>query len=408
MKTRIPIPSLLVAALLAAGCQTSPYSATPVPAQPVVVVPAPLPAATAAAPTATPSSVAGVDVRATAAAPFTGPKTKAVLFVQNHCGVDSLPMPLSTLGDWLQAALASGPFAVVNPNDVVGETQNVGPWGEKMPASSAARLAENLDAPVLLTASVTSARVREIGGAEPGRQAVLEFTLSAKAVPGGEGLASVNASARSRKEESELAFARKAANTWSEVAKEAAFSAAAALGEQYAAAKPALPAAPADVRVAFVANVAGANVRIDGVSYGTVGTEPRLVRVSPGLHNVEVAYPGLVGFKDLAKIQEETTFQVSLALTAEGEAAKKRDALFAATLERMEKSGATDDLVRELVAKGYGTYLATSHTQIEGMPQTLTLQQSTLPSLGLSPTGVSSDPGPSTGELLRKAEGMIQ
>lgn len=404
MKTQtLILPTL--AALLAAGCNSSPYSPQPIPAQPVVAVPAQLPAVTAAP---APSAVTGVEVRTTPVAPSVGPKTKAVLFVQNHSGVNPLPMPLSTLGDWLQTALASGPFAVVNPHDVVGEAQNVGPWGEKMPASSATRLTENLGAPVLLTAAVTSARVHEIGGTEPGRQAVLEFTLSAKAVPGGEGLASVNASARSRKEESEIAFARKAANTWSEVAKEAAFSAAAALGEQYAAAKPALPVAPTDIRVAFVANVPGANVRIDGVSYGTVGTEPRLVRVSPGLHNVEVAYPGLVGFKDVAKIQEETTFQVSLALTAEGEAAKKRDALFAATLERMQKSGATDDLVREIVAKGYGNYLSTSHTQIEGMPQTLSLQQSTLPSLGLSPDGVSPNPGPTTDQLLQKASDLAK
>ena len=214
MTTRCSILPLLAAIAFAAGCQSpSPYSAQPVPAQPVIVIPAALPAASAAVPTAAPSAVAGVEVRTAPAAPAAGPKTKAVLFVQNHSGADPLPMPLSTLGDWLQAALASGPFAVVNPHDVVGETQNIGPWGEKMPASSAFRLAENLGAPVLLTASVTSARVREIGGAEPGRQAVLEFTLSAKAVPGGEGLASVNAAARSRKEESEVAFARKAQNT---------------------------------------------------------------------------------------------------------------------------------------------------------------------------------------------------
>lgn len=388
----------------AAGCRTG---TEPIPARPIAVQPVALPAATAVpvpvgtAPVAT--SVAGVEVRTAPATVPQGARTKAVLVVQNHTGAAATPFALATLGDWLQTALGAGSFAVVNPHDAIGTEQNTGPWGEAMPESSAVRLAENLDAPVLLTASVTSARVREIGGVDPGVQAVLEFTLSAKAVPGGEGVASVTAAARSKKESSALAFGRKAANTWSEVAKEAAFSAAKALQEEYAKAGAVPPPAADAVRVAFSANVPGANVRIDGVSYGTAGPEPKAIAVSKGLHNLEIAYPGLTGFKDLVKIQEDTTFEVRLALTPAGEAARRKDALFAATMDRMEKSGATDDLVRELVAKGYGQYLATSHTQIQGMPQSLTLQNSALPSLGL-PTGEMNVPaGPSTEELLDRA-----
>ena len=401
--------ALAAAGVWAAGCRSG-YE--PIPAQPIAVQPVALPAASAAgatpvpvavatAPTAT--SVASVEVRTAPAAVATGPRTKAVLIVQNHTGAAKTPLDLRTLGDWLQTALGAGSFAVIDPHDVLGTEQNTGPWGEKMPESSAVRLAENLDAPVLLTASVTSARVREIGGTDPGVQAVLEFTLSAKAVPGGEGVASVTASARSKKESSALAFGRKAANTWSEVAKEAAFSASKALQEEYAKAGAVPPPAADTVRVAFSANVPGANVRIDGVSYGTAGPEARAFSVSKGLHNLEVAYPGLVGFKDVVKIRDETTFEIRLALTAEGEAARKKDTLFAATMDRMEKSGATDDLVRELVAKGYGRYLTTSHTRIEGMPQSLTLRNSSLPSLGL-PSGEMNVPaGPSTEELMDRA-----
>ena len=398
-------------ALCMGGCRTG-YE--PIPARPVAVQPVALPPASAGGATLAPvpltsgptaTSVAQVEVRTAPAAVVSGPRTKAVLIVQNHTGAAETPFALSTLGDWLQTALGAGNFAVINPHDSIGTEQNVGPWGEQMPESSAVRLAENLEVPVLLTASVTSARVREIGGTDPGVQAVLEFTLAAKAVPGGEGVAAVTAEARSIKTSSELAFRRKAANTWSEVAKEAAFSAAKALQEAYAKGDgaAAVAAAPEEVRVAFSANVAGANVRIDGVSYGTVGTEPRAMAVSKGLHNLEIAYPGLTGFKDVVRIREDTTFAVTLALTPEGERARKKDALFAATMDRMEKSGATDDLVRELVAKGYGQYLATSHTQIQGMPQTLTLKNSSLPSLGL-PTGDLSVPaGPSTEQLLDRA-----
>lgn len=402
-----------VCVLFAVGCRG--YGCDPVPARPIAVHPVSLPAVSAAGATAVPvsvvsspqaTSVANVEVR-TATVVAAGPRTKAVLVVQNHTGSETTPFALSTLGDWLQTALGAGSFSVVNPHDAIGIAQNTESWGEDMPESSATRLAENLEAPVLLTASVTSARVREIGGADSGYQAVLEFTLSAKSVPGGEGVASVTAAARSKKESSALAFDRKAENTWSEVAKEAAFSAAKALQEEYAKAGHAAPAAET-VRVAFSANVPGANVRIDGVSYGTAGPEPKSFAVAKGLHNLEIAYPGFAGFKDLVKIQEETAFGIFLSLTAEGEAARKKDALFAATMDRLEKSGATDDLVRELVAKGYAKYLETSHTRIDGMPQALTVQNSALPSLGLPSTGIGMTGGPSTGEFVDRAGRLAQ
>lgn len=396
--------ALAAAGICLAGCRSGyePVSARPIAVQPVAVQPAPVvPIAVTAGPAAT--SVASVEVRTAPAAVSEGPRTKAVLVIQNHTGAEETPFALSTLGDWLQTALGAGSFAVINPHDAIGTEQNTGPWGEAMPESSAVRLAENLEAPVLLTASVTSARVREIGGTDPGVQAVLEFTLSAKTVPGGDGLASVTASARSKKDSSPLAFNRKATNIWSEVAKEVAFSAAKALQEEYAKAGAVPPPAGETVRVAFSANVPGANVRIDGVSYGTAGPEARAFSVTKGLHNLEVAYPGLVGFKDVVKIQEETTFEIHLALTAEGEAARKKDALFASTMDRMEKSGATDDLVRELVAKGYGQYLTTSHTRIEGMPRSVSLQDASLPSLGLPAGEMDVPAGPSTEELLDRA-----
>ncbi len=395
------------------GAGTEPIPARPIAVQPVALAEASaagataIPVAVASAPTAT--SVASVEVR-TADNIAQWPRLKAVLIVQNHSGAANTPFPLSTLGDWLQTALGAGSFAVINPHDAIGAEQNVGPWGEKMPESSATRLAENLEAPVLLTASVTSARVREIGGTDSGVQAVLECTLSAKVLPSGEGMASVTASAKSKKESSAIAFNRKAANTWNEMAKETAFSAAGALETMFAKAGVVRHEAAETARVAFSANVAGANVRIDGVSYGTAGPEARTFAVSKGLHNLEVAYPGLVGFKDVVKIQNETTFEIRLALTAEGEAARKKDALFAATMDRMEKSGATDDLVREIVASGYAQYLSASHVQLHGMPKTLVLPEFVPLSKHetVSPTDVDVLSAPSTEEFTDRARELAE
>ena len=279
MKTQnLILPAM--AALIAAGCRT------PVPVQPPVVQPMPLPqASVAVAPT--PTAVSGVEVRVAPVTPAAD-KTRALLIVQNHGGTAATSLTLQQLGDWLSAALGADAFSVVNPHDVIGSTQNVGPWGEKMPESSAVELAAKIGTPVLLTASVTDVRVRNIGGTDPGVQAILDFTLSAKAVPGGDLLASINATARSKKQSSRIVFEQNAADIWSEVAKDGAYGAAPALCKAWKdnGVKPQPAAAP--IRAFFASNVPGANVRLDGVSYGTIGAETLAVSVTPGMHNLEI------------------------------------------------------------------------------------------------------------------------
>lgn len=400
MKTQHIVSVAAIAAFLASGCQT------PVPAKPIAVQPAPLPAVSLAAPSA-PTAVSGVEVRVAPTAPAAN-KTRALLIVQQHGGSANTGLSLQQLGDWLAAALGADAFSVVNPHDVIGTTQNVGPWGEKMPEASATELAAKIGTPILLTASVTDVRIRHIGGTDPGVQAVLEYTLSAKAVPGGDVLASVNATARSKKASGEIAFRENAANYWSEVAKEGAYGAAPALCKAWRDRGPGQPLSPvaAPVRAFFAANVPGANVRLDGVSYGTVGTDPLAVSVTPGLHNLEIAYPGMEPFKDLAMIQEGSSFVTVLAFTDAAAAAAKEDAYFRTVLERAQKSGLTDDLTRELVAKGYAKYLSESHARIEGMPQTV---GGNAPSLGLDAVAPAKPvETPTTAELLQKAASLLQ
>ena len=402
MKTPVKtLCSTALAAFLAAGCRA------PVPAQPIAVQPAPLPAATVGmAPT--PTAVSGVEVRVAPTTPAAN-RTRALLVVQNHGGSAATTLTLQQLGDWLSAALGADAFSVVNPHDVIGTAQNVGPWGEKMPESSATELAAKIGTPVLLTASVTDVRVRQVGGTDPGVQAVLEFTLSAKAVPGGDLLASVNATARSKKQGGQIAFDRNAASIWSEVAKDGAYGAAPALCKAWRERGPEPPpSAAAPVRVLFASNVPGSNVRIDGVSYGTVGTDPLAVSVTPGLHNVEIAYPGMVPFKDLAMLQDGTAFVTVLAFTEAGADAARKDAYFRTLVDRAGKSGLTDDVVREAVAKGYAQYLSASHAKIEGMPKAV-VSVGDAPDLGLG--AVSPAPSvatPTTAELLRKAASLLK
>lgn len=402
MKIQTPILPALAATMLATILATSCMNA-PIPAQPVQVPVSPLPAATLAAPPV-PSAVAGGEVRVSLAAP-SAERIRALLVVQNHGGSTETGLSLQQLGDWLTVAFGAGAIAVVNPHDAIGTTQNVGIWGEKMPEASAVELAGKLDTALLLTASITDVRMDRISGTDPGVQAVLDLTLSAKETSrGGATLASVNVTERGKKRSGEIAFRENAANDWSGVAKEAAFTAAPALEKALAGLKPA--AGAGDVRAFFAANVPGANVRIDGVSYGTVETNTLAIAVPPGLHNLEIAYPGLVPFKDLAMIREGSSFVTILGMTDASAAAARQDAYFAALLDRIEKSGLTDDLVRETVAKGYAQYLSASHAKIEGMPQTL---GGNAPSLGLDAVSPAKPvQTPTTAELLQKAASMLQ
>lgn len=292
-------------------------------------------------------------------------KERALLVVQQHGGSEETELSLQQLGDWLASALGAGAFSVVNPHDVIGTVQNVGPWGEKMPESSATALAEKIGTPVLLTASVTDARLRHIGGTDPGVQAIFEFTLSAKSVPGGDLLASVNVTTRSRKIPSEISFRQNATTYWAEIAKNGAYNAAPALCKEWEKAHIIPPSAPMLVHAVFASNILGATLRIDGVAYGTFGRDPLALSISPGLHNVEIAYPGYIAFEDLAMIQEGSSFGVVLQLNAEGQSQYRRDAFFHQECDRIKREGITEGLIQALVKKGQDKYLEVSSTTLE-------------------------------------------
>ena len=160
------------------------------------------------------------------------------------------------------------------------------------------------------------------------------------------------------------------------------------------------------IEVAFGCNFPGADVSIDGVSYGTAGTigeAPLKVKVSDGLHNVKISYPYTTPFEVRAKLQEGTTFMVVLRENEEGRKIRKEDKHFDALMDRIEKSGATDDQVRLLRARGYGEYLSSSYTRIKGMPQVLSMRDCEMPDFGLNPDKNSDGTGTSTKDLFNQA-----
>ena len=329
---------------------------------------------------------------------------QALLVVQNHAS-EEFRKPLSNLATRLSAALSGDTFEVIIPDDAIGENQNRGVKGENMPLSSATRLAENLDAKALIIASIDDVSV--IGTAGVVQQLSVTMTLQAKRVPSGAGVRGVEVTALSRKYTLNE-FKTNANAIYAQLTSQLCRSAA----DQFLpkAANVAWRDGPAQVMVAFGCNYPGADVSIDGVSYGTAGTigeAPLQVPVSPGIHNLTISYPFAHPYKVQAKFMQNSTYLVSLEPTEEGRRRSKDDAYFAELLDRARKSGATDDFCRTEKAKGYAQYLSSSHTRIEGMPQVITNSNcgsGTIesPDLGLRPAGGGEKPVETTDALLKK------
>ncbi|MBQ3806558.1 MAG: PEGA domain-containing protein [Kiritimatiellae bacterium] len=332
---------------------------------------------------------------------------KAMLVVQNHAS-EEFKKPLSNVGTRLSTALSgNGQFEIIDPNDAVGDDQNRGVWGEKMPASAATRLAENLGAQALITASIDDVSEIETAGAV--RQLSVTMTLQAKRIPSGASVGGEEVTVLSRKytlNEYKTNNRPIYSQLISELCKQGSSmflsKMAGVKWEQDAANK---------VMVAFGCNYPGADVSIDGFSYGTAGTigeAPLQIPVSPGNHNLTVSYPFALPYNVRAMFMANSTYLVTLEPTEEGRRRAKDDAYFAELLDRAHKSGATDDFCRTEKAKGYAQYLASSHTRIEGMPQVLTKWnwgsgKIESPDLGLKPAGGSEKPVETTDAILKKA-----
>ena len=128
---------------------------------------------------------------------------KALLVVQNHSTITNVAV-LTAVGDQFASELGDELFEIINPNDVIGENQNVGPWGEKMPTSSAVRLAESCGADVLLTAAVGDFSRKHFGSPPIAAALVVTWTVAAKRVPSGGTICSVTVPFTGRKHASDI------------------------------------------------------------------------------------------------------------------------------------------------------------------------------------------------------------
>lgn len=244
----------------------------------------------------------------------------ALLVVQNHVS-DDFRKPLADLGDRVSAALSGDLLHIIDPNDAIGANQNRAPWGEGMPDTSATRLAGNLGAEALVTASVGEASVSGIGYPPVAQMVRMTLSLSAKRLPSGAALAAVTVTEQSPNLTLDV-MAQNADAVYSELLGRLVSKASAQFLAKVAAVT--VPdVAPEKVTVFFGCNVLGADVQIDGLSMGTC---PGQFSVAPGVHNVLVSYPPYyLPFARQAGFETDgQTYAVVLQITPEGEQQRLR------------------------------------------------------------------------------------
>jgi hypothetical protein len=295
---------------------------------------------------------------------------KTALVVQNHVAGEYRPY-MDGLADLLTAEFANRGYLVVNPANAVGSHQNDDPYGESMPDSAASRLAQTLGADYLVTASLRSVDSTSIG--VPPRQITtlkLRMTLS---ITTGDGFAFAG--------ENLVVPSRQMTPTQLQtsldgVVNDMLDAAAAECVTRFTdriASRPAIPEPQADfVTVAFTCNFPGADVQVDGVSYGTL---PLSLKAARGVHNLRVSYPFCIPWDTTVNFQSDgQQVNVSLELSPEGYARWKDRETVLTILQRIRDSGATDDYARRVLADGNAEFLRNSHFKWDGATQTLTIE----------------------------------
>ena len=330
---------------------------------------------------------------------------KVALIVQNHTS-DAPTLPMAAFADTLTARLSGKMFRVVNPHNVIGTNQNRAARGEEMPQASALNLlAHDPDLAGVITASIQEFTGRDIRHASKviGHTLRVRLSLNFMDSSGGNvcGIDDFEDSKNYRPEDVQS----DTATLYEELMHQAAAKAAAKL-----LAKDELrdwvPAKVNLIDVFFDCNVLGADVQVDGMSYGTT---PAKLALTTGAHNLLISYPPYYFEYKRRAVFNQTgqRYNVVLQLTEKGEAQrdraleyakklyelhalKKKDALdydkkkrildaeiaerapllklrqemLEAVIDRYIESGRVTDEVRVITAEGIAKYNGQSYQRI--------------------------------------------
>lgn len=319
---------------------------------------------------------------------------RIALVVQNHTS-DMSNLPLAAFADTLTARLSGKTFHVVNPHNVIGVNQNRTAAGETMPEGSVREVGRMLNADGVVTASIQEFTGEDIGAPAVAHTLKVRIALNLADVATGETVCGVDGVELSKNYTAEKVKSDTA------TLYEGLMHAAAAKAAEKLLAKVTLVDWPLgiaeQVHVNFTCNRQGAVVKIDGVA---MGTAPGMVTVAKGNHNISVEYPFCVPFTMKAFCTDGQMYNVVLPLDATGRERFKSETLFAETVDRIRKTGETDDYVRRTLADGTSQFWKNSGVKID---------KGEVKDMKLNPPGGSetvAPKSPTVDQLMEKARGL--
>ena len=324
---------------------------------------------------------------------FAAPR-RVALVVQNHT-TDAGNLPMAAFADTLTARLSGETLRIVNPHNVIGVNQNRNAQGEVMPDASAREIGRILGSEGVVTASILEFTGEDIGVPPIAYKLTVRIALNLLDVATGETVCGFDNVEYSRNYTAEK-LKENPATLYEKLLHETAAKCAAQFLAKVTAANWKTEAADM-VHVNFTCNRQGADVKIDGLAYGTI---PAMVELPKGVHNIRVEYPFCVPYETKAFFTDGQTYNIVLPLDAEGRERFKSETLFAETIDRIRKTGATDDYVRRTLADGTSQFWKNSSVEIK---------DGKVENLELNPPGGNetiAPKAPTVDELMEKAKGM--
>lgn len=320
---------------------------------------------------------------------------RVALVVQNHTS-DAPTLPMAAFADTLTSRLSGKVLRVVNPHNVIGVNQNRTAKGEIMPEASAQEIGRLLGAEGVVTASIQEFTGEDIGVPAIAHTLKVRLALNIADAATGETVCGVDGM-----EFSKNYTAEKVKSDTATLYEGLMHGAAAKAAEQLLAKVSVagwVKTKEANVaHVNFTCNIQGADVKIDGVAKGTV---PAMVETTKGIHNLVVEYPFCVPYRTKAFFTDGQTYNIVLQLDATGRERFKSETLFAETIDRIRKTGATDDYVRRTLADGTSQYWKNSGVKID---------KGEVKDLKLNPPGGTetvAPKSPTVDQLMEKAKGL--
>ena len=261
---------------------------------------------------------------------------RVALVVQNHTS-DAPTLPMAAFADTLTSRLSGKAFRVVNPHNVIGVDQNRTAKGEIMPEASTQEIGRMTGAEGVITASIQEFTGRDIRleGKAVAHRLKVRLALNLADAATGETICGVDGFEDSKNYTAEDLKAD-TATLYEGLMHQAAAKAAEKLLAKVATIEW-NPGAVKLLNVFFGCNVLGADIQVDGHSYGTC---PAQIALTPGSHSLLVSYPPYYyDFKRRTMFnQDGQTFKVVLPLTPNGEEQRSRALEYEAKLVELKKA----------------------------------------------------------------------